>query len=108
MRCLKKGKATGWWVGFGCGWAKLNVLQMRWLVGWLAALLILRSVGILSARFSTIVNGLNCRPTITANGFAVGDVALSFECVRAPYCLLRVICISFFYCFHNYPKNYIE
>jgi hypothetical protein len=39
---------VGWWVGFGCGWVKLNVLQKRWLVCRLAALLILRSVGILS------------------------------------------------------------
>jgi hypothetical protein len=31
----------GRWVGFGCGWAKLNVLQKRWLVCRLAALLIL-------------------------------------------------------------------
>jgi hypothetical protein len=42
---------VGWWVGFGCGWAKLNVLQKRWLVCRLAALLILRSVGILSVHF---------------------------------------------------------
>jgi hypothetical protein len=39
---------SGWWVGFGCGWAKLNVVQKRWLVGRLAPLLILRSVGIAS------------------------------------------------------------
>jgi hypothetical protein len=32
----------------GCGWAKLNVVQKRWLVGRLAPLLILRSVGIVS------------------------------------------------------------
>jgi len=38
----------GWWVGFGCGWAKLNVLQKLLLVCRLAALLILRRVGILS------------------------------------------------------------
>jgi hypothetical protein len=37
----------GWWVGFWCGWVKLNVLQKLWLVCRLAALLILRSVGIL-------------------------------------------------------------
>ncbi len=46
----------GWWVGFGCGWAKLNVLQKRWLVCWLAALLILRSVGNLSLVVSTNVD----------------------------------------------------
>ena len=34
--------------GLGCGWAKLNVLQKRWLVCRLAALLILRRVGNLS------------------------------------------------------------
>jgi hypothetical protein len=42
---------VGWWVGFGCGWVKLNVLQKRWFVFRLAALLILRSVGILSSVF---------------------------------------------------------
>jgi len=46
---------SGWWVGFGCGWAKLNVLQKRWFVCQLAALLILRSVGILSSVVSTNV-----------------------------------------------------
>ena len=50
---------VGWWVGFGCGWAKLNVLQKRWLVCRLATLLILRRVGILSTvlcrfMFSTV------------------------------------------------------
>jgi hypothetical protein len=39
---------VGWWLGFGCGWAKLNVLQKLWLVFRLAALLILRRIGILS------------------------------------------------------------
>jgi hypothetical protein len=33
------------WVGFGCGWAKLNVVQSCRLVRWFAALLILRGVG---------------------------------------------------------------
>jgi len=42
-------------VGFGCGWAKLNVLQFGWLVGGIAALLILRRVGILSSNVSTNV-----------------------------------------------------
>jgi len=41
-------------VGFGCGWAKLNVLQKRWLVCRLAALLILRRVGILSTVFLSV------------------------------------------------------
>jgi hypothetical protein len=44
--------------GLGCGWAKLNVLQKRWLVYRLAALLILRSVGILSFIFWSFVVGL--------------------------------------------------
>ena len=50
-----------WWVNmgrnlhFGCGWVKLNVLQKLWYVFQLAALLILRSVGILSPIFSTVV-----------------------------------------------------
>ena len=35
-------------MGIGCGWVKLNVLQKRWLVCWLASLLILRSFGIFS------------------------------------------------------------
>jgi hypothetical protein len=43
---------VGWWVGFGCGWAKLNVLQKRLLVCRLAALLILRRVGIFVCRFN--------------------------------------------------------
>jgi hypothetical protein len=45
---------VGWWVGFGCGWAKLNVLQKRWLVCRLAALLILRRVGILFTVFLSV------------------------------------------------------
>jgi hypothetical protein len=45
---------VGWWVGFGCGWAKLNVLQKRWVVCRLAALLILRRVGILSTVFLSV------------------------------------------------------
>jgi hypothetical protein len=57
-------------VGFGCGWAKLNVLQKRWLGCRLAALLILRSVGILSSVFSTVVDGLNGRHSITGNYLA--------------------------------------
>jgi len=53
----------GWaWVR----WAKLNVLQKHWLVCRLAALLILRSLGILSFIFSSVVDGLHC-PTITGN-----------------------------------------
>jgi len=58
---------VGWWVGFGCGWAKLNVLQKRWLVCSLAALLILRSVGIFQSVFSTAVYVLHGRPAISAN-----------------------------------------
>jgi len=50
---------VGWWVGFGCGWAKLNVLQKRWLVCRLAALLILRRVGIFVCRF-TVSLCLSC------------------------------------------------
>jgi hypothetical protein len=62
LLCLRIGKVqsiapqnilVGWWVGFGCGWAKLNVLQKRWLVCRLAALLILRRVGILSVVLQT-------------------------------------------------------
>jgi hypothetical protein len=48
--------SVGWWVGFGCGWAKLNMLQMGCLVCRLAAHLILRSVGILSSVVSTNVD----------------------------------------------------
>jgi hypothetical protein len=43
-------------VGLWCGWAKLNVLQKRWLVWQLAALLILRSIGNLSSVVSTKVD----------------------------------------------------
>jgi len=50
-----------------CGWAKLNVLQRRWLVCRLAALLILRSVGILSSIFSTVVDGLHGRHSLAGN-----------------------------------------
>jgi hypothetical protein len=61
-------------VGFGCGWAKLNVLQKRWLVCRLAALLILRSVSILSSVVSTNVDALHGRPTITANVLQLQEV----------------------------------
>jgi len=40
-----------------CGWVKLNVLQKRWFVCRLAALLILRCVGILSFIFCSFVVG---------------------------------------------------
>jgi hypothetical protein len=57
---------VGCWVGFWWGWAKLDVLQKRWLVCRLAALLILRSVGILSV-VSTNVDGLHCRHSLAGN-----------------------------------------
>jgi hypothetical protein len=50
-----------------CVWVKLNVLQKRWLVCRLAALLILRSVGILSSVFSTVVDGLHGRHSLAGN-----------------------------------------
>jgi len=57
-----------------CGWAKLNVLQKRWLVCRLAAaLLILRRVGILSVNFSTIVDGLHGRHSLAGNGLQICD-----------------------------------
>jgi len=40
-----------------CGWVKLNVLQKRWFVCRLAALLILRGVGILSFIVCSFVVG---------------------------------------------------
>jgi hypothetical protein len=42
-------------VGFGCGWEKLNVLQKRWFVWRLAALLILRRIGILVTVFCLFI-----------------------------------------------------
>jgi hypothetical protein len=68
---------SGWWVGFGCGWVKLNVLQKRWLVCRLAALLILRSVGILSTVFLSVYVRSVGRPKLAGNGFGL--------CVRAGY-----------------------
>jgi hypothetical protein len=56
-----------------CGWAKLNVLQKRWLVWRLAALLILRRVGILSVGFCTVVDGLHGRHRLTANVLQICD-----------------------------------
>jgi len=58
-----------------CGWAKLNVLQKRWLVCRLAALLILRSVGILSSVFSPVVDGLHGRHSLAGNVLRLGVVA---------------------------------
>jgi hypothetical protein len=52
-----------------CGWVKLNVLQMRWL----AALLILRRVGILFVVFSTVVDGLHGRHSLAGNVFGLGE-----------------------------------
>jgi len=60
-----------------CGWAKLNVLQMRWLVCRLAALLILRRVGIMSVGFSTVVDGLQCRHSLAGNVWRLLAVGLS-------------------------------
>jgi hypothetical protein len=62
----------------GGGWAlcavgvKLNVLQKRWLVFRLAALLILRSVGIFSF-FCLSVYGRVWFFTMTPNGFGLGE-----------------------------------
>jgi len=66
-----------------CGWAKLNVLQMRWLVCRLAALLILRRVGIMSVGFSTVVDGLHCRHSLAANRVRQGNFTLAFPQNRA-------------------------
>jgi len=47
-----------WMVGgLGCGWAKLNALQNRWLAYRLSALLILRRVGIFSVIFCSFFDG---------------------------------------------------
>jgi len=62
-------------VGFGCGWVKLNVLQKRWLVCRLAALLILRSVGILSTVFLSVYVRSVGRPTLAGNVLQLGEVA---------------------------------
>ena len=66
-----------------CGWAKLNVLQKRWLVYRLAALLILRSVGILSSVFSTVVDGLHGRHSLAGNRVRQGNFTLAFPQNRA-------------------------
>jgi hypothetical protein len=58
---------VGWWVGFGCGWAKLNVVFLVGKCVGKTPLLILRSVGILSSVFSTTVYVLHGRPAISAN-----------------------------------------
>jgi len=63
-------------VGFWCGWAKLNVLQKCWLVCRLAALLILRSIGILSTVFLSVYVSTVGRPTLACNGFVYAVVAL--------------------------------
>ena len=62
-------------MGFGCGWVKLNVLQKRWIVCRLAALLILRSVGILSIVFLSVYVSSVGRPTLAPNVWPLGDVA---------------------------------
>jgi len=59
-------------VGFGCGWVKLNVLQKRWLVCRLAALLILRSVGF-SVIFCRSINVRRVSLGIGHNGFGLGE-----------------------------------
>jgi len=79
-----------------CVWVKLNVLQKRWLVCRLAALLILRSVGILSSVFSTVVDGLHGRHSLAGNGLQAGEVCgiwelIYFERVHRKFCLLAVI-----------------
>jgi hypothetical protein len=74
-RQIVNGLLVGWWVGFGCGWAKLNVLQKRWLVCRLAALLILRRVGILSTVFLLVYVSSVGRPTLAPNVLQLGEVA---------------------------------
>ena len=54
---------------------------------------IAKMYNILDVIFNSIIEFMFSM-VITSNGFAVGDVALSLEYVRAPYCLLRVMCIS--------------
>ena len=58
---------VGWFVDFGCGWAKLIELQKQWLVCQLGALLILLSVGILSIVFSTVFFSWEGCHSITGN-----------------------------------------
>jgi len=71
-------------VGFGCGWAKLNVLQKRWFVCRLAALLILRSVGILSTVFLSVYCRVFGRPTLACNVTRLSEGS-SLEYVRAAF-----------------------
>jgi hypothetical protein len=61
-------------VGFGCDWAKLNVLQKRWLVWRLAALLILRRVGILFTVILSVYVSSVGRPTLAPNGLQLQEV----------------------------------
>jgi len=61
-------------VGFGCGWVKLNVLQKLWLVYRLAALLILRRVGIFSFFLSIFYCSVGLF-TMTPNGLGLCEEA---------------------------------
>jgi hypothetical protein len=56
----------GWWVGLGA-LGKIKCAVLFWLERGETALLILRSVGILSSVFSTVVDGQHCRHSITGN-----------------------------------------
>jgi hypothetical protein len=64
INCL----SVGWWVGFGCGCAKLNVLQKRWLVCRLAALLIFAKRWHFVVRFSVRLLSFVSSATLAGNG----------------------------------------
>ena len=60
------------------------MLQQRWLVCQLAALLILRSVGILSTVFLSVYGSSVGRPTLAPNVLRAGEVfyfGLSMHCL---------------------------
>jgi len=59
--------------GLGCGLVKLYMLQKRWFVCRLAALLILQSVGILSAVFLSVCFYVVGRPTLACKRLQIID-----------------------------------
>jgi hypothetical protein len=77
-------------------WVRLGKIKCAaiWvgLCGCIAALLILRSVGILSSVFSTVVDGLNGRHSITGNVPALGaglQSACTFADLRPSVCYAK-------------------
>jgi hypothetical protein len=72
INSLKTCQEVGWWVGFGCGWAKLNVLQIVSARAWLCSSFNFAKRGYLVCPFSRYFFLVVSSFSMTANVFGLG------------------------------------